>query len=239
MKAIIFQHMSSNTPGTLRKVMIEQGIDCQVVNTAYEAIDNQKAHDADVLVVLGGSPGVYQSDDYPFLKQEKQILERRLAADKPTLGICLGAQLMAAALGEKVYKGTQGPEIGWFDLTWLPEADNHSVRAFKGKKIMQWHGDTFDLPKGATLLASSQQYAHQIYSYGRNALAFQCHIEVTADILADWYVHDAGIFVKKPDLHRTLIADTAQYIEQMTSATEIFMKDWLAQALPQAERRHA
>lgn len=239
MKAVIFQHMASNPAGTLQTVMEKHGIECHVIRTASEDISSFDALAPDILMAMGGSPGVYQADDYPFLKDEIRIIEKRLAADKPYLGICLGTQMMAAALGAKVYKGEAGPEIGWFDLELLPQAQGTALEAYRGQKVMQWHGDTFDLPRDAKLLASSAQYAHQIISYGRHAIGFQGHVEVTAPILADWYVQDAGVFVKHPELHRTLRADTAAYAQGMTMATEAFMTEWLAQVLPEAKRKHA
>ena len=239
MQAVIFQHMSSNGPGTLLDILQEHNISCRTVYTAYEDITTFDALAPDLMIVMGGSPGVYQASDYPFLRHEQRILEKRLAADRPTIGICLGAQLMAAALGAKVYKGEQGPEVGWFDLTLTAEGKASPANAFESTRIMQWHGDTFDFPVGARLLASSEKYKHQIFTHGRNAIAFQGHIEVTADILADWYVGDAALFVKHPKLLHSLRQDTAQYVKDMTNATQTFMKEWLADVLPQREDKHA
>lgn len=234
-KAVIFQHMASNGPGTLQTAMERWGISCQIVHTAYEDVSGFDALAPDILLVLGGAPGVYQADDFTFLRHEQRILEKRLAADKPTLGICLGAQLMAAALGAKVYKGKAGSEIGWFDMRLTEEGQASSVRAFAGAKVMQWHGDTFDLPEGAILLGSSENYQNHIFSHGKNAVAFQGHIEVTAPILADWYVQDAGIFVKHPELLKKLRDDTRHNVDAMTNATESFMQEWLDRVLSQPE----
>lgn len=232
MKAVVFQHMSSNGPGTLQRVFEGQGGECHIINTAYEDISSFDVLAPDLLIVLGGSPGVYQAEEYPFLKDEMRLIEKRLAADKPYMGICLGAQLMAAALGARVYKGAHGSEIGWFDLELKPEARGTALEHFHNQKIMQWHGDTFDLPQGAQLLARSEKYEHQVFSYGKNAIGFQGHIEVTPNILADWYVHDAGSFIDDLALHKRLKADTAACVQGMTKATEAFMTEWLASVLP-------
>lgn len=239
MKAVFFEHMASSGPAYLKDILQSQGIDCQVVCVSYEDISSFDALSPDILVVMGGSPGVYQAEHYDFLKHEQRILEQRLAADRPTLGICLGAQLMAAALGARVYKGQQGPEIGWFDLMLTAAAQDSPVKEFENTKIMQWHGDTFDAPAGTTLLASSTQYPQQIFSYGRHCIGFQGHIEVTPKVLTDWFVQDAGIVLSRPGLLDDLRRDTALYAETMTKATERFMKKWLADILPQQEKKHA
>ena len=237
MKAVIFQHMASGRPGTLQASLRARGISCQVIHTAHEDLSSFDALSPDVLLVMGGAPGVYQADHYPFLKQELHILEKRLAADRPTIGICLGAQLMAAALGAKVYKGEQGPEIGWFDLSLTTTAS--PVNAFSNKKILQWHGDAFDAPAGATLLASSQLYPNQIFKYGQNAIAFQGHIEVTAQSLAEWFVEDAGMMARHEGLLDELRRDTALHAGPMVTATQNFMTQWLAEILPQQENTYA
>lgn len=239
MQAVIFQHTSSGGPGALLEAVRAHNINCRIMTTAYEDIADFDALAPDLLIVMGGAPGVYQASDYPFLQHEQRILEKRLAADRPTIGICLGAQLIAAAMGAKVYKGEHGPEIGWFDMTLTAAGQSSPVNAFEATKIMQWHGDTFDFPAGATLLAGSQKYPHHIFTHGRNVIAFQGHIEVTADILADWYVDDAALFVKHSERLHALRQDTAQYVKGMTNATQTFMKEWLADVLPQREAKHA
>lgn len=239
MNAVIFQHMESNPPGKFLQILQAQDVACRIIRTASESIKDFDALAPDLVMIMGGSPGVYQAQDYPFLKEEIMILEKRLAADEPTLGICLGAQLMAAALGEKVFKGPQGPEVGWFDLTLTPSGLGSPVRAYAGRKIMQWHGDTFDLPGDAVLLASSAAYTNQIFSHGRHAIAFQGHVEVTDAILNDWFVEDAGKFVGRSEELQIIRSDTKRNIEAMNRATDIFLKEWLLQVMPQQENAHA
>src|SRR5262249_23064037 len=144
--------------------------------------------DCELLVVMGGPIGVYQAADYPFLVSELQALERRLGQSKPTLGICLGAQLVAAALGSRVYKGFQS-EIGWSSVQVANVPDNVLTPLANGKTpVLHWHGDTFDVPVGATLLASSELYENQAFAFGKNVLALQFHIEVTASDFERWMV---------------------------------------------------
>jgi GMP synthase-like glutamine amidotransferase len=151
------------------RVLERFGASCTYVPVAISDLSVFDPLEPDLLVVLGGAPGVYQSNDYPFLKEEVRILEKRLAHDKPTLGICLGAQLMAAALGASNFKGQQGSERGWSDIQITPEGQNSPVAVFDHSKtkVMQWHQDTFDLPDGATLLATGDVYRNQIFSWGK------------------------------------------------------------------------
>ena len=128
----------------------------------------------DLLAVLGGPLGAYEDDVYPFLRDEIALIATRLTAGQPTLGICLGAQLMARALGARVYPGP-GKEIGWKALALT--APGEKLLAPLTVPVLHWHGDTFDLPQGATNLAATDICDHQAFAYGRHALAFQFHPE--------------------------------------------------------------
>lgn len=145
---------------------------------------------ADLLVVLGGPIGAYEEALYPFLTRELALIEARLEAARPTLGICLGAQLMARALGARVYPGKK--ELGWAALD-LTEVGRRSPLRFiePTAKVLHWHGDTFDLPADADLLASTALTPHQAFAIGQQALALQFHIEASAQGLERWYVGHA------------------------------------------------
>lgn len=147
--------------------------------------------DCDLLVVLGGPIGVYEEDRYPFLKPEIALIEKRLKAGKPVLGICLGAQLMARALGAKVY-AAGFKEIGWAGIN-LSAAGRASplAKLAPGTRVLHWHGDTFDLPSGATHLASTPRTPNQAFAVGRHGLALQFHLEVSATGLERWLVGHA------------------------------------------------
>jgi GMP synthase (glutamine-hydrolysing) len=181
-------------------------------------------------VVLGGPIGVYGQQDYPFLKDEIACIGQRLAARKPTLGICLGAQLMAAALGARVFPGQNGKEIGWSPIQAAPNA--HPPEWFApllspGLSVFHWHGDTFDLPKGARYLAKTERYENQAFAIDDFALALQFHPEVTADGLESWYVghacelHHAGIQVQ------SLRSAARKYAPALEEAAAQFWKLWL------------
>jgi GMP synthase (glutamine-hydrolysing) len=143
----------------------------------------------DLMVVLGGPIGACDDRDYPFLGDEVALIARRLEARRPILGICLGAQLMARALGARVYAAA-AKEIGWSPLALSLEGRKSVLRHLdpSSTPVLHWHGDTFDLPRGATLLASTPLCAHQAFSWGGSALALQFHAEVTAAGLENWYI---------------------------------------------------
>lgn len=226
-KAVIFQHMLSAGPGSLVDILQELGFAIEIIHTAHQDIKNFDALTPDLLIIMGGSPGVYQADHFPFLHDEMRIIRERVLAGKPYLGICLGAQLMAQAMGGRVYKGTKGSEVGWQDITLNEAGLSSPIKYFDGVKVMQWHGDTFETPSAATLLASSDKYA-QVFSLGDHAIGFQCHIEMKPEGIADWMVQDADYFVSHDDMRDNFRTLAPVCNPLMTSAAKAFMKDWLA-----------
>jgi GMP synthase (glutamine-hydrolysing) len=221
-KAVALRHIPFEDLGTLRPVLHTRGFSVDTVEATAPQIPGAALEDCDLLVVLGGPIGVYETKDYPFLDEELRLIGSRLRANKPTLGICLGSQLMAAALGARVYPGVNGSEIGW---SALQAADEDTPKWFKplfgtDVQVLHWHGDTFDLPQGAQRLASTELYKNQAFKAGDFALALQFHPEVTADGLEDWYVgHTCELRKKQIDisvlraagkLHAPLLAEPAK-----------------------------
>jgi GMP synthase (glutamine-hydrolysing) len=135
------------------------------------------------LVIMGGTMGVYEGGRYPFLGAEIGLFRQALFAGIPALGICLGSQLLAAAGGARVYRGP-APEVGWAPVTRLAE-DPWLAEWPQVFEPLHWHGDTFDLPAGATHLASSERYSHQAFRLG-SALGLQFHVEATGAMAGDW-----------------------------------------------------
>ena|SRR5579871_1555759 len=132
------------------------------------------------LIIMGGPQSVYETDKFAYLRAELHLIEDTLKHNKPILGVCLGSQLLAAALGAKVYPGRR-KEIGWhrIDLTDSAAADPLFTGLPKSFTALHWHGDIFDLPRGATLLASSALTAHQAFRYGKNAYGLLFHLEAS------------------------------------------------------------
>ncbi len=137
--------------------------------------------DFDMLIVMGGPMSVYEEDKYPWLIEEKRVISEAIDAGKIVLGICLGSQFVAAALGANVYPGKQ-TEIGWHPLQLTQEGKASVLSSLEHQTVFHWHGDTFDIPSGAELLASSAATPHQAFKY-KNTLALQFHLEVTEESL--------------------------------------------------------
>jgi GMP synthase (glutamine-hydrolysing) len=180
----------------------------------------------DLLVVLGGPIGVNDAADYPFLAPELNFVEARLKNNAPTLAICLGSQLVARALGARVYR-TREVEVGWKPLH-LTDAGLASALKHLTSPVFHWHGDAFDLPAGAESLASTDLTPHQGFSWSKRTLALQFHPEVNAKGLESWYVGNTGELKElklKPAEMRRAAAAHAQAMETQAAA---MLKDWLA-----------
>ena len=150
-----------------------------------ETIPDQRSFH--LLILMGGPMSVNDEDVHPFLIEEKQFVRSWVIRGKPTLGICLGAQLIADCLDAEVYKGKK-EELGWYELMVTKQgADDQFVQQFSHCfPVFQWHGETFDLPEGAVLLATAQDYPHQAFRFGDMTYAFQFHLEVTESMLRTW-----------------------------------------------------
>lgn len=182
--ALIIQHDPTIHLGNLEPVLIERGYDIQILD-ARTADFRTLTLQPDLLVVLGNDSGVYEREALPYIAAEEAWIASRLAAEKPTLGVCFGAQIMASALGERVYKG-DSTQIGFREVVPTAAGVKSPVRHFAGVPVMEWHGDTFDLPAGATLLAESADYANEAFALGSWGLAVQFHPETTEEMHEEW-----------------------------------------------------
>ncbi|MFZ6655709.1 glutamine amidotransferase [Undibacterium sp. TJN19] len=228
--ALAITHVAYEDLGSLAPALTKAGFDIRLMDACTSDLHAVDALAPDLLVMLGGPIGVYEREAYPFIDAEIELLRTRLAAKLPTLGICLGAQLMAAALGARVYPGTQGKELGWSALQAGAHHQDHpwfSGVLMDGLPVLHWHGDTFDLPAGAVQLAATPQYAHQAFALENHALALQFHPEVTPQGLECWYVGNAselahaGIDVVK------LRAEGQRFCPAMQEAASRFWEQWL------------
>lgn len=220
--ALVLRHMYSGSLFTIEESFREKDIDftyAEGFSTDLSAID---ALEPDILVVLGGAMGVYERHLYPWLDHEIEIIKKRVAADRPTFGVCLGAQLMAASQGCDVYKGKQGREFGFLPIEATDAGLDSPIKHFDGSKtrVLHMHGDTFDLPDNATLLASSELYKNQAYRIGKNCFAVQFHPEFNRIGLENTIVEDHGYI----DIEK-MRADADQYLPVMVQQTNKFLGD--------------
>lgn len=225
----VIRHLAFEDLGSLETVLRQQGFTISYVEAGLHSIARINPISPDIVVILGGPIGAYDEQNYPFIIDELRLLERRLEADLPTLGICLGAQLMARSLGARVYPGAE-KEIGWSPLNLSDAGRRSSLRhlAAAHTNVLHWHGDTFDLPVGATHLASSAKYQNQAFSWGICSLGLQFHPEVTARGLERWFIGHACEISATSDVSLTkLRQDTASYAKQLEVQAAEFWQAWL------------
>lgn len=184
-RVLVVQHDPHIHLGNLEPVLRGRGYDITVVDPTATDVSAIDAASPDVLVVLGGHEAAYELDKFPYLRDELRLIRSRIALRLPLLGICLGAQLMAGALGARNYRG-QRPDYGYRKLKLTPAGESSPLSHTRGVPMLEWHGDHFDLPEGATLLASSEAYPNEAFAIGDFALAVQFHPEVTDAMHDDW-----------------------------------------------------
>lgn len=186
-KLLVFQHSASEPLGVLDPLLRRSGFRIRYVNFAREPNATVDVSRYDGLVVLGGPMNVDQVERFPHLLTEMDVLKKALDLDLPVLGICLGAQLLAAALGATV-RPNAVREIGWYPLE--TEEAARGDRLFRhfdgGQFVFQWHAYTFDLPPGAVHLAATSTCRHQAFRYGERAYGLQFHLEADEFLIRRW-----------------------------------------------------
>jgi GMP synthase (glutamine-hydrolysing) len=207
---------------------------------SIEDLGNPAITSADLLIVLGGPIGVYDTRAFPFLSEEVQLLERRLERGRPTLGICLGSQLMASALGSRVFGGPH-KEIGWGQVTLTNEGSASCLAplADADAVVLHWHGDTFDLPNGAARLASSDIYDNQAFAYGQQVLALQFHVEADPRSLEQWYVGHSVELAAAGISAADLRSATAKAADRSRAQAQQIFTTWLRQIVQFVDRAAA
>ena len=226
-RALAIRHVPFEDLGAFGPVLERRGFSIDYADAGETPLDDVGA---DLLIVLGAPIGVYGVESYPFLVDEIAPIGRRLAQGAPLIGICLGAQLMAAATGARVYpSGVRA--IGLAPIT-LTEAGRASCLApFAAEPLtLHWHGDTFDLPEGATLLASTDQVKHQAFSLGANAIGFQFHPEVQPQRFERWLVGHAVEIAQAGIDPRTLRTDMRTHGPALAAKAARVLDLWLDQS---------
>jgi GMP synthase (glutamine-hydrolysing) len=229
-RALVLRHLAYENLDQLQPILERAHFTVRYFEVGVDSFLNFSPLDIDLVIILGGPISVYDQAKYPFLTEEIAWLRARLLEDLPTLGICLGAQLMAAALHARVYPGAV-KEIGWAPLVTgahggaVPAVDKFIRSA---TPVLHWHGDTFDLPSGARHLAASDEYQNQAFAWGERCLALQFHLEFDARKLEQWLISRSLEIANAPGVSlERLRVDTDRYGEQAQRAAMAMLRTWL------------
>lgn len=221
------RHIAFEDLGSFEPVLQRAGYEIEYIDVAEHDLVRLDPLGADLLVVLGGPISVYDHDSYPIVTEEIRLLRSRLAAERPTLGICLGAQLMAAALGARVRPGP-AKEIEWSALGLTDAAETHPLAALEDVPVLHWHGDTFDLPVGCTLLASTAICRNQAFARGQDVLGLQFHPEVLGARFEHWLLGHATELATAGINPATLRRDAGRHAAGLEKAGTAMLTGWLA-----------
>lgn len=226
--ALIIRHVPVEGIAGFRDPVEAAGYAIDRIDVADPRFPSLDLAEPDLLIMMGGPMGVYEHETYPWIACQRRRLARRLEAERPTLGVCFGAQLLASALGARVYPGP-AKEVGFHPLVIADAPAAAPLRHLEDVPVLHWHGDTFDLPEGAELLASSERYPHQAFAVGPNILALQFHAEMGLDPRFDSWVdrwpHDIAAAGTTPERLR---AEHDRHGAQVVAAGRAMIADWLA-----------
>jgi len=232
----VFQHVACEHLGTLRRSVAASSVPLRFFRVcAGDAVPKRLTGCAG-LIVLGGPMSVNDQRSLPYLGAELRLLEAALVAEVPVLGVCLGSQLLAHAAGARVYRGAE-KEIGWYPIERAAAAASDPVfgRFPHRAMVFHWHGETFDLPRGAAWLAHSARYTHQAFRIGRSAYGLQFHVEVTVPMIRSWCRAYRGEWGEYAAQHRVRVPpDRAAGHARRLSAMAQGVGSWFAQAASSA-----
>jgi GMP synthase (glutamine-hydrolysing) len=229
MNVLIIKHVDIEGPGLIENCLKQENILYQILNLNSN-IHLPKLDDFTHIIILGGPMNVYEEDRYPFLRKEDLFIKEAIQRGKFILGICLGAQLIAKALGAKVSKAPV-KEIGWYDvsLTRIGSRDPLFSNLPKRFPVFQWHEDTFEIPKAGKLVATSSLVPHQAFRYGDNAYGLQFHLELTEDMIQEWmetYEEEFRSAQSSPFSKTEILTETEIKIETYTRRGRQFLMNF-------------
>jgi len=225
--AHVIRHISYEDLGTFESVLLDYGYKIEYFDAGYHDFNVLNDNPADLLISMGGPIGVYEDADFPFIRDELSVLRHRLALRLPILAVCLGAQMLATALGSKV-RMNRRPELGWTSLKITHHPDHDYFNFLEDVPVLHWHQDTFDLPEKAILHASTAICENQAFTVGNNILGLQFHPEVTVRGMERWFIGNAHELdgVNNVTL-QGLRMQTRQYAPALEKATRQFLAAWL------------
>ena len=236
---LVFQHDPFEDLGIFVSTIEEHHVSFRTIRlfegeTPVEAWESVKA-----LIILGGPMSVRDEERYPFLKWEKAVLRAAVKERLPMLGICLGAQLIAAAAGAEVYSGNI-QEIGWYPISMTPEGQMDSILGYLPEKptVFQWHSEGFNLPRGAQRLASSLHYDNQAFRIGKNVYGLQFHLEATPKMIEQWLECHWKALAQNPYISPEKIrADTRSYAQESRYYGARFLGEFIRRHVASKEPR--
>ena len=227
-KAVAVRHVLFEDLGILAPLLTERGYFIRYLDAGLDLVDAAILSSADLVIVLGGPIGVYDTDRYPFLANERAAIGMRLALDRPTLGICLGAQLMAQALGAKV-SSTGRAEIGYSPLTLTDQGRASVLASLESIPVLHWHGDEFDIPPGASRLAQTPGFPNQAFSIGARILGLQFHLEADHTQIERWLIGHARELSTHQIDPGTIRRDAGQFGQNLARVARTIFAAWLDQ----------
>jgi GMP synthase (glutamine-hydrolysing) len=241
--AIVLQHADFEGPARVAELLAAAGYDITVRRLHRGDAVPSDMHPGSLLVVMGGAMGVGDIGHpaYPFLAEEVRLLRQRIDIDAPVLGICLGAQLLAHSAGARVYPmaarggGLAALEVGWSPVRIHRELGDDCLGGLPAEApVLHWHGDMFDLPAGAKLLASSRVCPHQAFRLKQRLFGLQFHCEVGRDNVEAFLREDADFVVRAngPDGVARIRRETEQYLEPSRAVGDVFL-DNIVRAMAQ------
>lgn len=226
-KGLIIRHVPHEGIAGYREPVEAAGYQLDRVDVDDPAFSTVDLCDPDLLIMMGGPMGVYEQQQYPWISCQLRRLARRLDAGLQTLGVCFGAQMIAAALGAPVYEGPV-KEVGFHPLSFVDPAS--PLRHLDGVPLLHWHGDTFDLPDGVELLGSSPAYAHQAFRRGPNILALQFHAEMGCDPrFEEWVRQWPGALIEAGRSDAGMRSDHAEFGPGAVAAGQRMIGQWLGE----------
>ena len=236
---VVFQHDPFEDLGFFADVMEQQKANYRVVRLFHGEMPAEDWERLRALVILGGPMSAHEESGYPFLRWEKTIIRAAIGEGVPILGICLGAQLIAAALGTAIFHG-RVREIGWTPISITPHGQVDSLLGYlpETATVFQWHGDGFDLPRGAIRLASSVHYENQAFRVGKQIYGLQFHLEVTPRMIERWIEQRSKELAQAPYVSPEKIrSDTENYAPTLRYYGERFLSEFVRRSAQLKSRK--
>ena len=227
-RAVALRHLAFEDLGLLADLLTARQYDVGYREAGVEELADLRLERDDLLIVLGGPISAHEDDRYPFLADEVHLIERSVRRDVPVLGICLGAQLLARALGARVYPGS-AKEIGFAPVTLTAEGRASCLGLLEREPspVLHWHGDTFDLPAGAQHLAETDITPNQAFGLGARVLGLQFHLEADLSRFERWLIgHTGELAAGHIDVGR-LRADGRRHARALARIGRSVLASWL------------